>query len=159
MFIGTIDNINDKTTIHHPVLQEVLEYLRVTDFSKLTEGNYQIGSKGVNAKLQRYETRPTEACKPETHNKFVDVQFVADGEEALGWCPLSPDLKISEKYNFAKDVTFYEALIPESFVILSPRSFAVLYPVDVHRPCCSLDDDEPSLVTKVVVKIPVELLQ
>ena len=158
MFIGTIDNINDKGNHQPPILQDVLEYLRVTDFSKMTEGNYPIGNKGILAKLQRYETRPTEECKPESHNKFVDVQFVAEGEELLGWCPLSPDLKIAKNYEPENDVTFYEELIPESCVVLTKRYFAVLYPVDVHRPCCSLDDDEPSNVTKIVVKIPVELL-
>ena len=159
MFIGTIDNINNKSGEYHPVLKEVLEYLKETDFTSMIDGDYKIGDKGIIAKLQRYETRPESQCKPETHNKFVDVQFVVEGEETLGWCPLSPDLKITEKYNFAKDVTFYANMVPESCVVLSKRNFAVLYPVDVHRPCGSLEDDEPSKVTKVVVKIPVELLQ
>ena len=159
MFIGTIDNIDAISRHQHPVLQEVLKYLRETDFSKMAEGDYKIDDSDVVAKLQRYETRPTEECKAETHTKFVDVQFVAEGEEALGWCPLSPDLEISEEYDPDKDATFYAELIPESCVVLTKRYFAVLYPVDVHRPCGSLDDDEPSKVTKVVVKVPVELLQ
>ena len=157
MFIGKIENIND--TEYNAVLKEVLEYLRVTDFSNMVEGVYNIGDKHITAKVQRYETRKAVDCKPETHTKFVDVQFVAEGEELLGWCPLSPELKITEDYNFAKDVTFYQKLIPESCVVLSTGSFAVLHPVDVHRPCCSVDEDKPSNVTKVVVKIPVELLK
>ena len=43
--------------------------------------------------------------------------------------------------------------------MLSARNFAVLYPVDVHRPCGSLDEEKPLKVTKVVVKIPVELVK
>ena len=159
MFIGKIDNIDDKSTEYNAVLKEVLDYLRVTDFTNMVEGVYQIGENHINARLQRYETRQASDCKPETHTKFIDVQFVAEGEESLGWCPLSPELQITEDYNFAKDVTFYKKLIPESCVVLSSRNFAVLYPVDVHRPCCSVDEDNPSKVTKVVVKIPVELLK
>ena len=155
MFIGIID---DKHIKYNPPLSEVLEYLRVTDFSKIQDGDYPIGDKGIIAKVQRYRTRLIDECKPETHNKFVDVQFIAEGEEALGWCPLSPELEILEEYNDEKDVTFYKKLVPESCVILSSRSFAILYPVDVHRPCGSVDDDEPSDVTKVVVKVPIELL-
>ena len=158
MFIGTIDNINSKSSHQPPVLKEVLEYLRVTNFNTMEDGSYKIGSEGVVAKVQRYETKPPEECKAEAHIKFVDVQFVAEGEEALGWCPLSPDLEVSQKYDSDKDVTFYDKLIPESCVVLTKRYFAVLYPVDVHRPCISLED-EPSKVTKVVVKIPVDLLQ
>ncbi|MBR2178955.1 MAG: YhcH/YjgK/YiaL family protein [Selenomonadaceae bacterium] len=156
MFIGKIDDVND--SYYNPILREVLKYLRTTDFSNMVEGAYPV-TNNITAKLQRYETRQAEDCKPESHNKFVDVQFVAEGEELLGWCPISPDIQITETYNFAKDVTFYKSLIPESCVILSTRSFAILYPVDVHRPCCSVDEDNPSIVTKVVVKIPVELLK
>ena len=159
MFIGTIDNINSKGTHHPPILKEVLEYLKATDFSKMDEGSYNVENIGVVAKLQRYETKPVEDCKAETHTKFIDVQFVAEGEEALGWCPLSPDLEVSEEYDSDKDVTFYAKLVPESCVVLTKGYFAILYPVDVHRPCCSLDDDEPSKVTKIVVKVPVEMLQ
>ena len=42
--------------------------------------------------------------------------------------------------------------------MLSARNYAVLFPLDVHRPCGSFDDEEISNVTKVVVKIPVELI-
>ena len=157
MFIGKIDDVQD--TEHNAVLREVLNYLKNTDFTKMTEGTYNIGDKHITAKLQRYETHNAADCKPESHNKFVDVQFVAEGEELLGWCPISPDLAIAEEYNFAKDVTFYQRLVPESCVVLSERNFAILYPVDIHRPCCSVDEDNPSKVTKVVVKIPVELLK
>ena len=158
MFIGKIDNFDGKAD-HNPVLNEVLNYLKVTDFTKMIDGDYKIGDKGIIAKLQRYETKPAKECKPETHTKFIDVQFVVEGEEMLGWCPFSPNLEISEKYNFAKDVTFYKKLVPESCVVLSARNFAVLYPVDVHRPCGSLDEEKPLKVTKVVVKIPVELIK
>ena len=156
MFIGNIDNVHDPE--HNPILKEVLDYLKNTDFSNMVEGAYNVNN-NIIAKLQRYETHKAADCKPESHTKFVDVQFVAEGEESLGWCPISPDLAVAEEYNFAKDVTFYQRLVPESCVVLSERSFAVLYPVDVHRPCCSLDEDNPSKVTKVVVKIPVELLK
>ena len=156
MFIGKIDDVNETT--YNPVIREVLDYLKTTDFSNMVEGSYHVNDKIV-AKLQRYETRHETECKPESHNKFVDVQFVAEGEEMLGWCPISPDIIVTEPYNFAKDVTFYQKLIPESCVVLSARNFAILYPVDVHRPCCSIDDDDPSKVTKVVVKIPIEMLK
>ena len=158
MIIGTIDNVNDKNFEYHSTLREVLEYLRVTDFSKLEDGSYPFGDKGIVAKLQRYETRPITECKPESHAKYIDVQFVSAGEESLGWCPLSPELEILNEYDESNDVTFYKKLVPDSCVVLTSRSFAVLYPADVHRPC-GLVDKLPYKVTKVVVKIPVELLQ
>ena len=60
-------------------------------------------------------------------------------------------------YDAARDVTFYERLVPESNLVLLPGSFAVLFPEDVHRPQVATEDG-PAPVTKVVVKISTELL-
>ena len=158
MFVGNIDNIDKDGGDFHPVIYAVLEYLRVTDFKNILDGDYPMPHTDFIVKVQRYQTRSIEDCYPEAHKKFIDVQFVTEGEEVLGWCPLSPDLKIIKPYNEKTDVTFYESLLPESSVMLADRNYAVLFPLDVHRPCGSLDDDCPSQVTKVVVKIPVKLV-
>lgn len=158
MFIGNIDNIDKDGGDFHPIIYSVLEYLRTTDFSNFAEGSYPLPHMDFIAKLQRYKTRPVDECKPESHIKFIDVQYVVKGEEILGWCPQSPDLEIETPYDEKNDVTFYKTLLPESSMILFDRTYAVLFPLDVHRPCGSLEDDEPSDVTKIVVKIPVNLV-
>lgn len=158
MFIGNIDNIDKDGSDFHSIIYSVLEYLRTTDFNGFPDGNYPMPHTDFIAKVQRYKTRPVEDCHPESHEKFIDVQFVAKGEEVLGWCPLSPDLKILTPYDEKSDVTFYKELMPESSVVLAERNYAVLFPLDVHRPCVSLDDEDPAQVTKIVIKIPVELV-
>ena len=157
MLIGRVENIDNENISYHSVIKKVLQYLKETDFKQMTDGDYKFEEDGIIVKLQRYETRSPMLCKPETHNKYIDIQFIVEGAECVGWCPLSPDLKISEPYDSEKDVTFYEKLIPESSVILSDRHFAVLYPDDVHRPCGYVDE-LPAKVTKVVVKIPLKCL-
>lgn len=158
MFIGNIDNIEKDGGDFHSVIYAVLEYLRGTDFKNFSEGAYPVPHLDFIAKVQRYDTRPTSECHPEAHERFIDVQFVAEGEEILGWCPLNPDLKILTPYDEKADVTFYKTLFPESCMVLAARNYAVLFPSDVHRPCCSLDEENPSHVTKVVIKVPVELV-
>ena len=158
MFIGNIDNIDKDGSDFHPVLYSVLEYLRTTDFKNFLDGTYPMPHTDFLIKVQRYQTRPIEVCRPESHKKFIDVQFVTNGDEVMGWCPLSPDLEIASPYDEKSDVTFYKNLLPESSVMLADRNYAVLFPLDVHRPCGSLDDNEPSQVTKIVVKIPVGLV-
>ena len=158
MFIGNIDNIDKDGSDFHPVIYSVLEYLRATDFKNILDGAYPMPHTDFILKVQRYDTKPIDDCRPEAHKNFIDVQFVAEGEEVMGWCPLSPDLKITVPYDENKDVVFYNSLTPESSVMLTDRNYAVLFPMDVHRPCGSLEDDEPSRVTKIVVKVPVKLV-
>lgn len=157
MIIGTLDTMMTEKQSFPAAILEALAYLGSQDFMNMPDGKYPIGDKGMTANLQRYTTRSFEECRPEAHKKFIDIQFMVDGEEFLGWCPLSPDLVVTTSYDKEKDIVFFEELIPESSVVLFPRSFAVLYPGDVHRPCCAFD--EPEQVVKVVVKIPVELVQ
>ncbi len=158
MIVGNIQEI-DSDFIHYPEhVRKALDFLRAQDFSKMADGRYPIEGEHSFALLQRYTTRPVEECRPEAHRKYVDIQYLVEGEECLGWCPVSPDLVVSEAYDGQKDVEFYQKLVPDSSIVLSQGLFAVLFPLDVHRPCVSLNDQKPSAVTKVVVKIEVDLV-
>ncbi len=157
MIIGSIDSENGAGVTVPPVVDRALSYLRKTDFSKMKDGRYEIDGDRMYATVQRYQTKPGKDCRPESHRRYVDVQFVAEGQEFIGWCAFTPELKVAEPYNEEKDITFYEKLEPESNFVLSEGCFAVLMPKDIHRPCCAIDGPAP--VLKVVVKIAVELLE
>lgn len=157
MFIGSMDSL-EKSRVDYPEqIQKALAYLQSRDFTQMKDGRYPIDGDRCVANLQRYMTRSHEDCRPETHRKYVDIQYVVEGEEYMGWCPLSPDLRITSEYDAQRDVTFYESLVPDSSVVLSPGRFAVLYPEDVHCPQCAVED-VPGQVTKVVVKVAVDSL-
>lgn len=157
MFIGSIEAKEKGYGIYPQIIRDMLDYLGSHDFTQMTDGKYAIKD-GIFFTVQRYKTKNIDECAPENHKKYIDIQFMAEGEEYLGWCPFSPDLTASGEYDAEKDVTFYKELVPDSNIILLPGSFAVLYPEDVHRPCVSVDDDSAP-VTKVVMKIPVELVK
>lgn len=158
MFIGKIQTTAEQDKdIFSPAIQKAVEYLRSRDFTQVPDGKYPIDGEKIYAKVERYHTRPQSECRPEAHRKFIDIQYVAEGEECLGWCPVSPDLKLAVPYDSEKDVMFYEKLIPDSSLVLTPDCYAVLYTDDVHSPCMSLDDEHTS-VTKVVIKVAVELI-
>ena len=157
MIIGNIYDEGEAGVFFSSAMKRALSYLRGTDFSKMEDGRYEIDGDRIYATVQRYETKPEKECRPESHRRYADVQFVAEGQEFIGWCAFTPELKIAEPYNEEKDITFYEKLVPESNFVLSEGCFAVLFPKDIHRPCCAIG--EPSPVLKVVVKIAVELLE
>lgn len=156
MFVGSIDTW-DEGHVYPNVIRDAIAYLQKQDFKAMKDGRYSIDGDKVYFNLQRYETRLPEMCRPESHKKYVDIQYLVEGEEFLGWCPFSPDLKVTEPYDAEKDVAFYQKLIPESSIFLSPGTFVVLYPEDVHSPCTSVGGvAEP--VVKVVVKVALDLL-
>lgn len=156
MVIGSLSTMGQGHGELPKIIQKVLQYLQKQDFKKMADGKYPIQGDQCYATVQRYQTRLPEACLGESHEKFIDVQFIAEGEECMGWCPMSPDLKVVEPYDAKKDIVFYEKLIPDSELLLSEKYYVVLYPEDVHSPGRAVDG-ECSAVTKVVVKVSVDL--
>lgn len=157
MIIGSIHDEDMEGIVFSPAMERALSYLRETDFSKMKDGRYEIDGDRIYATVQRYKTKPEHECRPESHRRYADVQFVAEGQEIIGWCAFTPALKVAESYNEEKDITFYEKLEPESDFVLAEGSFAILTPKDIHRPCCAIEESLP--VLKVVVKVAVELLE
>ena len=158
LIIGNINEVASGFCKYSPAIQEALHFLHKQDFTKMKDGKYPINGDNSYAMLQRYATRVPESGKPEAHRQYIDVQYIVEGSEEMGWCPLSPELVVAEQYDAQRDVVFYHALIPESTVILQEGCFAVLYPADVHRPCGALETGSAP-VTKVVVKIAVDYVK
>lgn len=157
MIIGHIDNLDEEFCSYAQAIQKGLRFLQEKDFSKMESGRYDIDGDQIFALVQRYETKDAEDCRPETHNNYLDIQYMAKGREYLSWCVLGPDLEISEAYDPDRDVAFYKKLVPENNVLLTDRIFAVLYPHDVHRPGCKAEQKQD--VLKVVVKIATSCLE
>lgn len=132
-------------------LHKALEFLRRPGAAALSDGRYEIDGDAVYALVQRYATAEAGEPKFEAHRKFIDVQYVAAGEEVLGWAPLA-EMVLSEPYDPAKDVCFGRACLWTP-LRLGEGMFAVLWPEDAHAP--RLAAGKPCHVTKIVVKVAV----
>ena len=53
------------------------------------------------------ETKPPECLPFEAHRRYIDIQFVVAGQEAIRFAPASA-MKTTEPYDAAKDVEFFE---------------------------------------------------
>ncbi len=133
-------------------LAKALEVLKKEDFSKKAEGRYDIDGNNLYYLVQRYQTKPMEQCKLEAHEKYIDIQFVANGEEILAYTPVE-NLEIATPYNNEKDIVFYKTPAKITSINLTAGMFCVLYPQDAHMPKCQLGG--PSNVLKVVVKVKI----
>ncbi|HMP89070.1 MAG TPA: YhcH/YjgK/YiaL family protein [Kiritimatiellia bacterium] len=106
------------------------------------------------AGIDTYQTKNRDEAKLETHRKYMDIQVLLSGVEAIEIFPRHT-LTISEPYNPERDAEFYmpPAVAPIS-VTLTPGRFVALFPEDAHMPSLRVDQT-PVMVKKVVVKVPV----
>lgn len=135
-----------------PGIAAAFDFLKRTDLATLPEGKHPLAVPGVVAIVSRYQTKRPEAAVWESHRRNIDVQYVAEGRERMGYAPLSRAPAVKTPYAEEKDVIFYEPGA-DAFEVAAGQ-FTIFYPHDIHAP--SLAIGEPAPVLKVVVKVPVE---
>jgi len=135
-------------------LRKAFDFLRGRNLYALPDGRVDIDGDRVFALVQRYETVRTEAPMFEYHRKYIDVQFMAKGEEVIGWA-IAETMKITEAYDEKKDICFGTVKKGKwTPVLLQAGEVAVLWPEDAHAPKLAADD--PIQVMKIVIKVAVE---
>ena len=131
-------------------IYKALLYLKQNNFSEIKDGRYEIDGENIYASVSRYQTKPEQSGKWESHKKYIDVQFIAEGTERIGYSNLS-GMIIKEEYNEEKDVQFFEGT--GDFITAGKNTFVILFQQDVHKPGIALEDNKPDEVLKVVVKV------
>lgn len=157
MIIGHIQNLSQEMYKLPESLQKALSFLQENDCAKLKPGKYEIDGDKIFAMVQHYRSKPEAQCRAETHEKYIDIQYVAQGEEYMGYCALSPVLEVEEDCLEEKDAKFYKKIFPESNIHLLKGSYAIVYPCDVHCPTCMVGS--PVDVIKVVIKVSVDTIK
>jgi YhcH/YjgK/YiaL family protein len=151
MIVDKIENADTYVKLSKAIAK-ALEVLRDRELIEKDNGRYDVDGDNLYYLVQRYTTKPVEQCKLEAHKRYIDIQFVADGEEIMGYCPVD-NLEVQTPYEPEKDIVFYKRPDNITEVKLSSGTFAVLFPQDAHMPKCRLDG--PSNVHKVVVKVKI----
>ena len=131
-------------------LARALDYLTGTELETVEAERVEIDGERVFALFQRYETKP-ENDRPEAHRKYIDIQYLIEGEELIGVAPLAAMEREAEAAP-ERDIWFYEgetAKLP-----LGGGRFAVFFPQDAHAPCIAAGECRP--VRKLVLKVAAE---
>jgi YhcH/YjgK/YiaL family protein len=132
----------------HPKFAMAIEYLQ-SDLSHLPPGRYELPG-GCFALVQEYEPQPVDEWIFETHRKYIDVQFMAAGEEYIYFSP-AEDLEAGE-YQPEKD---YRPLRGSGLPVrLKAGEIAIFFPHDAHLP--ARQAPAGGAVRKIVVKVAVE---
>ena len=153
MILGHICQSEQEEVLYPKVIQKGLAYLRDTDFSKIADGKYKIDGDSMVAIISEYFPDVRENRKAETHNQYIDIQYIDSGEEVMGFASLADGVETPEGYLTEKDATFYKRVENEIDIKVLQSMYAVFFPWDIHRPGCI---SQPGVkVRKVVLKLKV----
>ena len=130
-----------------PGLKEAMEV--IAGLENYEPATYPL-SCGGKVLVQANTTKPAEGGLLEAHKNFLDIQYILEGGETMGWAPLDT-LTQAKEYNDVKDVWHFDGI--RDFVDIRPGYCYVVYPEDAHQPGVHLDT--PKEFKKIVVKLPV----
>ena len=130
-----------------PGLEEALE--AVAELTDWTPRTIPL-SGGNRIMVQQATTRSVAEGKIEAHRNYLDIQYIAEGEETMGWAPLST-LTPADSFNTEKDVGFYTGSV--DFIRIGAGNCYVVFPEDAHMPGVYLD--QPCNIRKLVLKLKV----
>ncbi len=149
MIKGDLRKIGDYVA-KEPRLAMVADFLGEKDAESLEIGKYMIDGDRVFASVQQYVSHQPEEVRYEAHDKYIDVQCIVSGKEAI-YLADRKNMTVSEPYDSKNDVVFFSDVDGVEPQILSDMEFLVIYPEEAHKP--GVAPEEPAEVHKIVFKI------
>jgi YhcH/YjgK/YiaL family protein len=128
-------------------------FLKSNDLSKLEIKRHEIDGDNAYAPVSDYLTKNPQDAKFEAHRKYIDIQYIIDGQEQMTVAPIGKKKDTITPYDETKDVEFMTVADSSSY-IATPKNFFIFFPSDIHRP--SVKVNENSQVRKIVVKVKVD---
>jgi biofilm protein TabA len=138
----------------HPGFDAAFDLLTSTPYDELGPGRHEVMGESLVLIIDHVETSRPDAGRLEAHRKYIDVQYIIPGKEAVaqefGWRPTATCGKAAVPFDKEKDIVFF-ADKPELQFTLPPGYFAVFFPGDAHAPMLA-----SGTIRKAVVKVAVD---
>lgn len=149
MILDTLKNSQPYETLH-PLFAKAFKHLReLAKREDLPDGRIALDGESLFAMVARGTGKTPDKVRNETHRRYIDIQFSAEGVDRIGWMPVT-ECRHPKGYDSDKDVEFYDD-IPGTWLEVGPGQFAIFFPSDAHAPMANTGKD----ITKIVIKVAV----
>ena len=158
---GTIDTVKEqinsskfeKAFLYIQKLQDKnsAEYKSLSNI-KIDECNKIELDKNCFVLQQAYISKDKEDCFFESHKKYIDIQYIFEGEEIMEVENIN-NLEITSDYKEDLDYAKYAQSKYSSVLKIRENELAIFYPNDAHMPCIKINENKK--VIKAVFKISV----
>lgn len=128
------------------------QFLKSNDLQNLS-GRHNLDGNNVYVMVSDYNSKDKSETRYEVHKKYVDIQYVAVGEEYMGKASLAQVGEATAPYNEASDIAYF-AYEDGDYYLATPETFFIFFPDEVHRPSIKVNESVP--IKRIVVKLLVE---
>ena len=131
---------------------QAFHFLKSANLKELPLGIQELEGKHLFVNVQEYYGKAKSEALFESHKKYIDIQYVIEGEEIIGLSSIDK-AKVKEQYNEDKDIAFYDS-DERKYLKATPEKFFLFFPDDIHQPSITAGDSIQ--IKKIVVKILIE---
>jgi biofilm protein TabA len=149
MVFDLLDNAQRYESLH-PAFPAAFAFLRRADVATLADGRHEIDGTRAFAIIGTARQVGPKGAKLEAHRKYIDIRFMVDGDEVVGWQSLDRCADVAIPYDPATDLIFFRNR-PDIWLPLPPKRFAIFFPTDAHAPLAGEGDIRRVVVIKIAV--------
>ena len=152
MIITTFDQLGRYKALS-PNLAAAIDYLDSVNPQTLQAGREPVAGDDIYMVMQHYLTRRYQEGKFETHDRYIDIQYLVDGKELFHYAPRSA-MCDPGAYDADNDKTNYADNEGADCIHFQNGTVIICFPEDAHKACTQCDDSvEP--VRKLLLKVRV----
>ena len=150
MIISSLNDslLHDNYALCHKRLPEALAALKKLAGENPADGKYVIDGENIFASVMTYDTLPESEKKFEIHEKYIDIQYIIEGEEIIGEAKLDT---LNPTDGEGSDIAFFSMPKEYNRVHFKEGELAIILPREPHAP--GVTYKESHTVKKIVVKV------
>ncbi len=132
MIVANLQNSGRIESLH-PLFAQLFEYVKTHDLLSMPLGRIELD--GDRLFINNVEPQCVTAAEQvlEVHRDYIDVHFLLQGEETIGWKALEDVTNETKAYDAEGDCALY-AEPASTYVTLRPGQFMIVWPEDPHAP-------------------------
>ncbi len=131
-------------------LDRAIEWLENADFTRIEDGRYDLDGPDFRAIISTASTVAPEEAVMESHKKYIDLQYIIEGEENF-FVEHLEEMGAPTSENAERDIYFYKGAKKEQMILVPEGYFMILFPQDAHA--TRVMTNEPKQTRKVILKV------
>ena len=132
MVLDSLSQLNRYLDLH-PRLRLVPDVIASRNLAALVPNRYEIDGPRLYLSVDENEGRGRARARLESHRRYIDIQVTLEGNEEIGWRPVSECYGPTAAFDEQLDIQFYQD-VPHTWLVVPPGYFAIFFPHDAHAP-------------------------
>jgi biofilm protein TabA len=132
MVLDSLSQLNRYLDLH-PRFRVIADAIASRNLAALVPNRYEIDGPRLYLSVNDNEGRGRARARLESHRRSIDIQVTLEGDEEIGWRPVSECYRPTAAFDEQLDIQFYEDPA-HTWLSVPPGCFAIFFPHDAHAP-------------------------